>query len=118
MLCYTCFYMLRRQDRRQWKGTFELQLDHHDSVKALRKSFKEHCGICRAIWEELSLKLSPEEPDDAEKLSITASIAAIPDQETTRSWRLEFKIYYATVTCQRTFVLKKTGRFHSMSTVI
>lgn len=88
-----------------------MHFDHHDSVKALRNSSTEYCGICRAIWEELTLKLDPGEPDDAEKLSITASISAISGKETTRSWRLDFKIHYADVRCQRTFVLKKTSRF-------
>ncbi|KAF3015818.1 hypothetical protein E8E14_002512 [Neopestalotiopsis sp. 37M] len=99
--------MLRGQNQRLWKGTYDLHFTHHDSLEKLKISTTEFCGICQAIWEELKLKLNPKEPNVAEKLLITASISAIPGKETTQSWRLDFKINYAEISARRTFVLKE-----------
>jgi hypothetical protein len=57
MLCDTCFRMLRGQDGRIWKGTYDLNFNHHTQMKDLNRSADMHCGICRILFEELQTKL-------------------------------------------------------------
>jgi hypothetical protein len=53
MICDTCFKMLRGQDGRIWKGTYDLNFNHHTQMKDLRRSADMHCGICRVLFAEL-----------------------------------------------------------------
>ena len=56
MICPTCYYMLRGQRGRRWRGTFDLQFDHHSDVIELQESSRMSivgCFICRKIWNEL-----------------------------------------------------------------
>jgi hypothetical protein len=56
MICATCFKMLRGQDGRIWKGTYDLNFNHHTQMKDLRRSADTHCGICRILFAELQTK--------------------------------------------------------------
>lgn len=56
MICDTCFKMLRGQDGRIWKGTYDLNFKHHTRMKNLRRSADMHCGICRVLFVELQAK--------------------------------------------------------------
>lgn len=56
MLCDVCFRMLRGQDGRVWKGTYDLHFNHHSSWGSLRRSADMNCGICRVLHEELQSK--------------------------------------------------------------
>lgn len=57
MLCDVCFRMLRGQDGRVWKGTYDLHFTHHRDRTSLRRSADMNCGICRVLHEELQSKL-------------------------------------------------------------
>lgn len=52
MLCDVCFRMLRGQDGRVWKGTYDLHFKHHLDQRSLRRSADMNCGICRVLHEE------------------------------------------------------------------
>ncbi|KAF2766267.1 HET-domain-containing protein [Teratosphaeria nubilosa] len=52
MLCGTCYGMLRGQQGRQWRGTFDLHFDHHKHARSLETSAEMGCCICRVLWEE------------------------------------------------------------------
>lgn len=56
MLCDVCFRMLRGQDGRVWKGTYDLHFNHHSDWNSLRRSADMNCGICRVLHEELRSK--------------------------------------------------------------
>lgn len=56
MLCDVCFRMLRGQDGRVWKGTYDLHFNHHSGWDSLRRSADMNCGICRVLHEELRSK--------------------------------------------------------------
>jgi hypothetical protein len=57
MLCDVCFRMLRGQDGRVWKGTYDLHFKHHPDPKSLLRSAGMNCGVCRVLHEELQSKL-------------------------------------------------------------
>lgn len=57
MICNTCFKMLRGQDGRIWKGTYDLNFTHHTQMTDLCHSADEHCGICRVLFAELQSRL-------------------------------------------------------------
>jgi hypothetical protein len=103
--------MLRGQDRRQWHGTYDLHFNHHDSVRELQESAIHHCGICRSIYQELCTKLAGEKPSENCPLAITACLSVIPNFDPIRLYRLDFKIRYDALRCQRTFILKKISTF-------
>jgi hypothetical protein len=102
--------MLRGQDRRQWKGTYDLHFNHHNSVNELKDSAAHYnCGICRSILVELRTKLDGSEPVEQELLAVSASITGITSPESKKLWRLDFKIRYAAIRCRRTFILKEAS---------
>jgi len=108
VLCGTCEYMLRGQGGRQWKGTYDLNYNHHDSVQKLEDSVIHKCAICRAISDELRSKLGSEQPSAAKELAITACISEISSAGKYRLWRLDFKIRYdRDLKCQRVFIPKE-----------
>jgi hypothetical protein len=49
MICTACYGMLRGQDGRQWRGTFDLYFDHHTFRWELERSAEMGCTICRTI---------------------------------------------------------------------
>lgn len=57
MLCDVCFRMLRGQDGRVWKGTYDLHFTHHPDRTSLHRSAEMNCGICRVLHEELQSKV-------------------------------------------------------------
>jgi hypothetical protein len=57
MICETCFKMLRGQDGRVWRGTYDLNFNHHTQMKNLRYSAHMHCGICRVLFADLQNQL-------------------------------------------------------------
>jgi hypothetical protein len=61
MLCETCHGMLRGQDGRLWKGTYDLDFNHHTKMKDLHRS-ATHCGICRVLFEALRTELEAVSP--------------------------------------------------------
>jgi hypothetical protein len=49
--------MLRGQDGILWKGTYDLNFNHHTRMKDLRHSADIRCGICRVLFEALKTEL-------------------------------------------------------------
>jgi hypothetical protein len=110
MLCEACFRMLRGQDRRVWKGTYDLNYRHHDHGRDLASSARMHCGICRVLCEELVSKLESSVEIETLPLAIEASVSVLDHPRVQHLYRLEFKLRCDRVRCRRTFVLKRTGR--------
>lgn len=133
MLCEICWRMLRGQVGRQWRGTYDLHFDHHDSIETLKTSHGMGCGICRVLYEELLASaekgLEPDyqgdeeqPPDQLENGKIEAGLSAqstallgvIHDIEDDDVFRLDLKLEWglgegAQNIVKRTFVLKQTG---------
>lgn len=131
MLCEICWRMLRGQVGRQWRGTYDLHFDHHDSIGTLKTSYSMGCGICRVLYEELmasagkDLALDKDEekpPDQVDNdesgttlvAESTALLGVIHDIEDDDVFRLDFKLEWAAGEraaniVKRTFVLKQTG---------
>jgi hypothetical protein len=63
MICDTCFKMLRGQDGRIWKGTYDLNFNHHTQIKDLHRSADMHCGICRVLFAELQTRTASREQE-------------------------------------------------------
>lgn len=110
MLCDVCFRMLRGQEGRIWKGTYDLHFNHHTNGKDLRRSAKMNCGICRVLFEELLPKLDPAIPIDQKELSVTASLSLLSHPRLQHLYRLDFKLRCGRVRSQRTFILKRTSK--------
>jgi hypothetical protein len=135
MLCEICWRMLRGQVGRQWRGTYDLHFEHHDSIEALRISHGMGCGICRVLYEELMAaagkvfepeyqtdhkEQAPEELEGDEgevgpSAQSTALLGVVPDIEDDDVFRLDFKLEWAIggqspSVVKRTFVLKQTGK--------
>jgi hypothetical protein len=112
MLCEACFDMLRRQEGRIWKGTYDLHFNHHANAKALRRSKEMNCGICRVLFDELRSKMDSAENFDDLPIIVTASLS-IPDPRVDQLYRLDFKLQSNQIRCQRTFVLKEASKKHN-----
>lgn len=131
MLCEICWRMLRGQVGRQWRGTYDLHFDHHDSIETLKTSYSMGCGICRVLYEELMASAKkdvvldndegkpPDQVDNDENRTdlsaeSTALLGVIHDIEDDDVFRLDFKLEWAlgeqtANIVKRTFVLKQTG---------
>jgi hypothetical protein len=113
MLCHTCWCMLRRQDGKQWRGTYDLHFNHHQLLRDLFSSMKMNCGICRVLFEELEhkigFKLGDVEKGDERTVNIRAFLF-IPTPRENHLYCLNFKFRYDTIQCQRAFVLRETGK--------
>ncbi|KAF2649660.1 HET-domain-containing protein [Lophiostoma macrostomum CBS 122681] len=125
MLCDLCFRMLRRQDGRIWKGTWDLHFKHHNNIRNLQESAAMHCGICRVLWSDLKDKLDKDGIDlnnmgtlspvpRSEIFSVTASLSILnhplsTEDEDMELYRLDFKLRFENIRSQRTFVLRKTS---------
>lgn len=144
MLCEICWRMLRGQVGRQWRGTYDLHFDHHNSIETLKTSYGMGCGICRVLYEELMASaekdLGPdyesaeEQPPDqlgndrsetGLSAQSTALLGVIHDIEYDDVFRLDFKVEWAlrdqttntvkrTSIVKRTFVLNQTGMWPRM----
>ncbi|KAH8666965.1 heterokaryon incompatibility protein-domain-containing protein [Xylariales sp. PMI_506] len=125
MLCETCWLMLRGQDRRQWKGTYDLHFDHHGGIDTLAESASRGCGICRVLYDEIPQNHShgaltengaPAAPESSVPVS-TASLAVIQNamddlverDDSEETYRLDFKLEYGDIRKKKTFVLKQIG---------
>lgn len=117
MLCHTCWSMLRRQDGKQWRGTYDLHFNHHKYLKDLFRSKKMNCGICRVLFEELEDKhgseLSDVKKDDDRTVNVQAFLF-IPTLKENPLYCLNFKFCFDKIHCQRTFVLRETGKLPSL----
>lgn len=82
MLCDVCFRMLRGQDGRVWKGTYDLHFQHHSDEDSLHRSAGMNCGICRVLYEELSSKKSNSTPKPSITTTKHAQLLDVPDKET------------------------------------
>jgi hypothetical protein len=109
MLCEACWGMLRRQEGRIWKGTYDLHFNHHADTKTLRRSKEMNCGICRVLFHELQSKVDSVAKFDDLPLTVTASLF-IPNPRVDHLYRLDFKLQSNQIRCQRTFVLKETSK--------
>jgi hypothetical protein len=58
MLCTICYDMLRGQEGRQWRGTYDLIFAHHASRVGLKKSAEMSCCICRIVYDEVETRES------------------------------------------------------------
>ncbi|KAF1949897.1 HET-domain-containing protein [Byssothecium circinans] len=110
MLCDVCFRMLRGQEGRIWKGTYDLHYAHHYDGKTFLRSAMMNCGICRVLFEELELKLQCDNgtPLEERDLNITASLSVLHHPRVSHLYRLDFKMRCDRIRSQRTFLLKKT----------
>lgn len=116
MLCGICWHMLRGQQGRLFKGTFDLRFDHHSSIKALDASSREGCSICRVLQQELhkwtvkNAEILPEELDRT--FHSKASLNLVPDIEDQDVFRLDFRLtggHDSEIISKRTFVLVQNG---------
>lgn len=55
MICSVCYRMLRGQEGRQWRGTFDLHFAHHRSKSSLILSADMGCCFCSGLWTEMLL---------------------------------------------------------------
>lgn len=125
--------MLRGQVGRQWRGTYDLHFDHHDSIETLKASHGMGCGICQVLYEELlagaesnlclDYKIDKEQtPDESgyneteADLSAhsTALLGVIHDIKDDDVFRLDFKLDWilgeqTSRIMRRTFALKEIG---------
>ncbi|KAF2691705.1 HET-domain-containing protein [Lentithecium fluviatile CBS 122367] len=106
MLCDACFRMLRGQEGRIWKGTYDLHFNRHTNGQELKKSANMNCGICRVLYEELH---SNNDTIDEMELLVSASLSVLFHPRVQHLYRLDFKLRYGSVRSQRTFILKKTN---------
>lgn len=109
MLCDVCFRMLRGQEGRIWKGTYDLHFKHHTTGKGLRRAAKMNCGICRVLYEELQPKVDPATSIEQMELEVQASLSVLNDRAEDL-YRLDFKLRCDRVRSRRTFVLKKCSK--------
>jgi hypothetical protein len=82
-------------------------------LKDLYGSKKMNCGICRVLFEELESKLNSKLGDvkksDARTIDVKASLF-IPTPREDHLYCLKFKLRYEKIQCQRSFVLRETGK--------
>lgn len=119
--------MLRGQAGKQWKGTYELNFSHHESIRALKTSYDTGCSICRALFGEvvtyvrLDLGIELDIIDDKalenlaiERMQSTALLTTIDELEDDDVFRLDFKLEFGSngrpmEIVKRTFLLKQIG---------
>jgi hypothetical protein len=100
--------MFRAQKGRQWKGTYDLQFQHHSTVKSLRSSFDGNCGICRVLYEDLKAEVEKIGDDliDDDDLESTTYISVLEED----AFRADFKLKYLGIRAQHTFILKVASK--------
>jgi len=124
--------MLRGQDRRLWKGTYDLHFEHHDTLESLKVSAGMNCGICRVLLEELTPSESESEQDINPDYNATeagrptantfptstASLRVVDgfrDRSGHEIYRLDFALQQKDIRRKRTFVLNQIGRYCPLS---
>ena len=118
MLCELCWYMLRGQERMQWKGSFDLNFKHHETVGSLRTSAKTGCRICRTLRDQFPHSLEERWYNNPKQsVSIIAQLSQEDVWRPNRTSKLENPIYRLDFTTRcgafngrRTFVLKDTSQ--------
>jgi hypothetical protein len=120
MICPTCYRMLRGQRGRRWRGTYDLQFDHHTERIDLQRSSELSevgCCICRKIWNELQRIEADYDGDQhsghsrryrtrkVRKHFISAFLAEVPRQR--GLYRLDFK-FGSPLKRLATFLLQQT----------
>lgn len=112
MICAVCYRMLRGQDGRQWRGTFDLHFDHQTTKSGLVLSAEMGCCICRTISYELSqLYQGDTYPKDRGRF-ITAFLSEVPEVHEQRGlYRLDFKL--SDSRRLGTFLLQQTSKYRS-----
>jgi hypothetical protein len=107
--------MLRGQAGRIWKGTYDLNFEHHSSAKELKHSKDIDCAICGVLFDELNPKLAPDTSLDNLPINVTASLY-YPSPRVEHLYRLDLKLRCdrQKIRCQRTFVLKETGQIPNL----
>ncbi|KAI9774261.1 MAG: hypothetical protein M1840_004155 [Geoglossum simile] len=98
MICAACYGMLRGQDKRQWRGTFDLHFDHHTHRWELERSAEIGCCICRSIQYELRKfdhtgGPSPDEYRDPTRQGSFISAFLSEVHEKQGLYRLDFKLH-------------------------
>lgn len=58
--------MLRGQEGKVWKGTFDMNYEHHRKVDTLMQSAARDCNICRVLCEELAVAVGLEAWDGSD----------------------------------------------------
>jgi len=100
--------MLRGQDRRQWKGTYDLHFEHHSDFDSLEKSAGMECSICRVLWEEGGFDSShPVHINSTASLKVIHGLGRGDDDEL---YRLDLNLEYGNTRRKRTFVLGHIGK--------
>lgn len=101
MICPTCYRMLRGQKGRRWRGTYDLQFDHHSDRLALQQASEigtVGCTICVKIWNELQrlefehdgLQQDGRRHPGGRRRFVSAFLAEVPKQR--GLYRLDFKL--------------------------
>ncbi|KAL5120569.1 hypothetical protein ACEQ8H_001588 [Pleosporales sp. CAS-2024a] len=57
MVCTKCRNMLTKQAGRVWKGSFELDYEHHTQGSELLESVQQSCMICHRLYDEFEAKI-------------------------------------------------------------
>lgn len=113
MLCDKCWGMLRGHDSRQWKGTYNLNFDHHNSLESLEKSSALKCGICRVLDEEWAERLDGEPRLETDHFQSSAGLSVVDDIDDKDIYRLDFKLtgtFSGTGSVhKKTFLLQETS---------
>jgi len=114
MLCALCWFMLRGQEHYKWRGSFDLNFEHHKSVRSLRKAANSQCRICMALRDQFPHRLSERWYHDDKPLTITAGLREQPlrthDDTEQAVYRLDFRLACDSFRGSRTFILVNTGK--------
>jgi hypothetical protein len=108
--------MFRAQAGRQWKGTYDLQFKHHESIKSLRNAFDGNCGICRVLYEDLKAEaeIMGKDLTDGQDLKSTAYISVLEED----AFRADFKLSHVGIRAQHTFILKVSSMVYLLRSCI
>jgi hypothetical protein len=66
MICNTCRRMLSQHEGFHWRGTYDLEFDHHTSVQDLLYSAEQNCCICRVLFAKWKKVKPPEASADTD----------------------------------------------------
>lgn len=114
--------MLRGQERRQWKGTFDIHFEHQTNVLSLEDSADMNCGICRVLLEELDLDPSVLKNLRRQSEQATATVppvslaclrvvTSLDGQKKDEPYRLDFDLQFEEIKKRHTFLLNHVGEF-------
>ena len=92
MICSTCYGMLRGQDGRQWRGTFDLYFDHHVNLYEIGRSEDMGCCICRSLsyaLNQMEIQHECRDPNHRERF-VSAFLSEVQGKRDI--YRLDFKL--------------------------